>query len=252
MNADDSIPSPAYSRLMTVLRIVLLCLCLTAVTAQVAFNILLVRMARQGKSGTEIIAMAFMPVMLVLSFVATPGGIWLAFDLAADAGSAPTRFGFGAVGSVLAAYLAVILLTAALQAARQRRDRRGRERVMSREETVGLIKSQLIAAAHRSPDGLVTVVYVDNRWSMESMTTAGPDTPIRPAGPTTRRRSPRRPARSHTPGFCSTVRTTHTGTSGATPKARTGRSGDHPCATDGCAMSVLRLAWYATKGCRRQ
>ena len=121
----DPSPPPAYGRLMAVLRIVLLCLCLVAVTAQVAFNILLARMARQGKSGTEIIALAFMPITLVVLFIATPGGVWLAFDLAADAKSAPTRFGFGAVGSVLTAYLAVILLAPALQAARQRRDRRG-------------------------------------------------------------------------------------------------------------------------------
>jgi len=121
----DPSPPPAYGRLMTVLRIVLLCLCLVAVTAQVAFNILLARMARRGKSGTEILALAFMPVTLVVLFVATPGGVWLAFDFAAAAKSAPTRFGFGAVGSVLTAYLAVILLAPALQAARQRRDRRG-------------------------------------------------------------------------------------------------------------------------------
>ncbi len=35
---------------------------------------------------------------------------------------------------------------------------------MSREETLGLINSQVIAAVHRSPDGSITVVYVDNRW----------------------------------------------------------------------------------------
>ncbi|MEU6554797.1 hypothetical protein ABZ915_31655 [Streptomyces sp. NPDC046915] len=150
---------------MTVLRIILLSLCLIAVTAQVALNILLVRMARHRKSGTEIIAMASTPIMLVVSFVAAPGGVWLAFELAADAGSAPIRFGYGAVGSVLAAYLAVTLLAAALRAARQRRDRRGCERVMSREETLVLIKSQVIAAVHRSPDSSVTVVYVDNRWA---------------------------------------------------------------------------------------
>ncbi|WP_328315494.1 hypothetical protein [Streptomyces sp. NBC_00388] len=149
---------------MTVVRIILLSLCLSAVTAQAALNILLVRMARQGKSGTEFIATASMPVTLVVSFVAGPSGVWLAFDLAADAGSAPTRFGYGAVGSVLAAYLAVTLLATALHAARQRRGRRGCEQVMSREETLGLIKSQVIAAVHRSPDGSVTVVYVDNRW----------------------------------------------------------------------------------------
>ena len=149
---------------MAVLRIVLLCLCLVAVTAQVAFNVLLRRMARKGKPGTEIIALAFMPATLVVCFVAAPGGAWLAFDLGADAGSSPPRFGFGAVGSVLAAYLAVVLLNAALQGVTERRNRRGYERVMSREETLGLINSQEIATLRRSPDSSVTVTYVDNRW----------------------------------------------------------------------------------------
>ena len=35
---------------------------------------------------------------------------------------------------------------------------------MGREETLGLITSQVIAAVQRSSDGSVTVVYVDNRW----------------------------------------------------------------------------------------
>ena len=58
-------------------------------------------------------------------------------------------------GSALTAYLAVVLLTTALQGARQRRDRRGYERVMNREETLRLIESQAIAAAHRRADSAV-------------------------------------------------------------------------------------------------
>ncbi|WP_328333029.1 MULTISPECIES: hypothetical protein [unclassified Streptomyces] len=45
--------------------------------------------------------------------------------------------GYGAVGSVLAAYLAVTLLATAPHGAGQRRDRRGCERVLIREETLG-------------------------------------------------------------------------------------------------------------------
>ncbi len=95
---------------MAVLRIILLSLCLVAVTAQAAFSILLARMARQGQSGTEIVAVAFMLATLVVSFVAVPSGVWLAFDLATDARSASPRFAYSVVGSALAAYLAVTLL----------------------------------------------------------------------------------------------------------------------------------------------
>ena len=97
---------------MTVMWI-LFCLCLLAVAAMLLFYAWLGRKARRGESGTEIIAVAFAPVTLVVVLVAAPGGAWLAFDLATGAMPTPVRYGLRIIGAALAALQILNLLTAA-------------------------------------------------------------------------------------------------------------------------------------------
>jgi hypothetical protein len=140
---------------------IVLGVCVVLVTVARVVLLWLGRLARRGTSGTECVAIAFVPLFL-LSWLALPAGAVAAFALAAAARTPAVLGLLYAVGAALSALGLLDAIGLFRGLARQRAECREIRRVMSQGEFIALLRSGAIKSFHRDARGAVTMTYADN------------------------------------------------------------------------------------------